>query len=247
MLKDHYDELESLDLSYWWFKVRYRYVWRLLRRLAGGPPDFLMDAGAGACGFLASVLAWEGLPAERVLGLEASAQAAAVGRGRGVPVLEADLSRIGSLALPTRPDAITMLDVLEHLDDPVTVLREARRLCRPGGHLVILVPALQMLWSRWDELLGHHRRYDRPLLREQLRASGWELVSLRYLFAPMVLPALVRERLTARRTLAATQFQRVPPLLDRALTTAFTLETYLPGLPFGTTLAAAARRPESDG
>ena len=235
----HYDELQSLDLQYWWFRVRYNYAWRLVRSVAGPAPDLLLDVGAGTCGFLASVLRATSLPAERVLGIEWNERAAAVGRGRGVPVATADLGKIAAAPLPRSPDAITMLDVLEHVEDPVAALEDLFQVCRPGGCVVVLVPALQRLWSEWDDLLGHHRRYDRPMLRRELEAAGWRPRSMRYLFAPLVIPALAREWMT-RRTVSRAEFPRVPRALNGMLTRLFIAETYLPPLPFGTTLAAVA-------
>jgi SAM-dependent methyltransferase len=242
----HYDELQSLDLHYWWFRVRYHYAWRLVRGVAGPAPDLLLDVGAGTCGFLASVLRVTGLPPERVLGIEWNERAAAVGRERGVPVVTGDLGMIQSALLPRPPDAITMLDVLEHVEDPVAVLEDLRKVCRPGACVVILVPALQRLWSEWDRLLGHLRRYDRPMLRRQLEAAGWRPLRMRYLFAPLVIPALVREWMTPRDTLSRAQFPRVPGTLNRVLTGFFIAETYMPPLPFGTTLAAIAVKPAED-
>lgn len=244
MLSEHYDELETLDLDYWWFNVRHHYAWRVIQRARPAGPDLLLDVGAGACGFLARLLARGQVTPAQVLALEASPQACAVGRRRGVPVITADLSEVRRAPLPRAPDVISMLDVLEHLSDPVSTLRELHAVARPGAHVLVLVPALQALWSRWDELLGHQRRYDRPLLRAQLETAGWRVLRTRYLFAPLVLPALLRERLIGRRAIAATEFQRVPAPLNRLLTAAFVAETFLPAPPFGTTLAALAVRRE---
>ena len=60
---------------------------------------------------------------------------------------------------------MTLMDVLEHLDDDDAALREMIRLTRPGGLIVITVPALRWLWSDWDVVLHHRRRYHRrPIL-----------------------------------------------------------------------------------
>jgi ubiquinone/menaquinone biosynthesis C-methylase UbiE len=65
-------------------------------------------------------------------------------------------------SLPIASDvasALTALDVIEHLDDDAAALHELVRVVRPGGIIVLTVPALPWLWSEWDEALHHRRRY----------------------------------------------------------------------------------------
>ena len=57
-------------------------------------------------------------------------------------------------------DSIMYLDVLEHIADDREELARAAELLRPGGHLVVLAPAHQYLYSAFDAAIGHHRRYD---------------------------------------------------------------------------------------
>lgn len=68
--------------------------------------------------------------------------------------------------LPAEPafDSIVYIDVLEHIEDDRTELVEAIRRMRPGGHLIVLSPAYQYLFSPFDAAIGHHRRYDRASL-----------------------------------------------------------------------------------
>ena len=78
-------------------------------------------------------------------------------------------------------DLITCLDVIEHVPDDVAALAELRRVCRPGGWLLVTVPAYQALWSRHDEANHHYRRYSRAALRaaarrRRLAAGADELV-----------------------------------------------------------------------
>jgi SAM-dependent methyltransferase len=63
-----------------------------------------------------------------------------------------------------RFDTILYIDVLEHIEDDKLELTRAVRLLRPGGRLIILAPAHQALYSRYDQALGHYRRYDRRKL-----------------------------------------------------------------------------------
>ena len=69
-------------------------------------------------------------------------------------------------------DCVLYLDVLEHIQDDRRELEEAARLVRPGGHIVVLSPAHQWLFSEFDKSIGHIRRYDKRNLRS-LMPSGW--------------------------------------------------------------------------
>jgi SAM-dependent methyltransferase len=70
-------------------------------------------------------------------------------------------------------DFVFSISVLEHIDDDVAVLREFRRVLKPGGRVFIYVPALPVLWSAMDDLVGHRRRYTRHTLRQSLSAAGF--------------------------------------------------------------------------
>ena len=85
-----------------------------------------------------------------------------------------------------RFDAILMLDVLEHLDDPAAALHHAVELLAPGGVILCTVPAFQWLWTSHDVLNHHRRRYNRREFRELARQGGMKISSERYLFQWLV-------------------------------------------------------------
>jgi SAM-dependent methyltransferase len=76
-------------------------------------------------------------------------------------------------------DAALALDVLEHTDDLASV-REIERVLKPGGFVVVMVPALPWLWSARDVEAGHRRRYTRRALSALLDRAGLEVVELRF-------------------------------------------------------------------
>ncbi len=78
-----------------------------------------------------------------------------------------------------RLDSIICHNVLEHLPDDQTALPALAKILAPGGYLVALAPAHQRLMSRFDEKLGHLRRYDPDRLRNLLSAAGLEVVSIK--------------------------------------------------------------------
>jgi SAM-dependent methyltransferase len=236
----HYDELADLDLDYWWFRVRFNYASRLMLG-AVAKPDLVVDLGCGTGGFLDHLTRFSGLSSAQVLGIEPDQRAASIASKRGLPVRQMAPEDITPAQIPRHADVVSLLDVLEHIEDAPAALRQFRTLVRPGGYVVILVPALMALWSEWDVRLGHKRRYSRATLKAHLIEGGWEPIQLRYLFSAMTLPGLVRAKLIDSNSLSATEFPRVPRFLNSLLTQVFEAETRFPSLPFGTSVAALAR------
>jgi len=85
-------------------------------------------------------------------------------------------------------DSIIMVNVLEHIEDDRTALKECYRILRPGGHLLILVPALQFLFSKLDEMVGHYRRYERSDLEGKIQQTEFHMVELKFFDFAGVLP-----------------------------------------------------------
>lgn len=77
-------------------------------------------------------------------------------------------------------DTILYLDVIEHIEDSAAELQRAHDRLRTGGHLLILVPAFNYLYSPFDKAIGHFRRYDRRMLRSEL-PKGMVHVRMHYL------------------------------------------------------------------
>ena len=76
-------------------------------------------------------------------------------------------------------DTIIYIDVLEHIEDDAEEMKKAARLLHPGGHIIILSPAFQFLYSPFDKAIGHCRRYNRKKLRN-ITPGGLQLISNRY-------------------------------------------------------------------
>jgi len=77
-------------------------------------------------------------------------------------------------------DTIICLNVLEHVDDDISALQAIRRMLAPSGRLILLVPALPVLYGTIDRALGHHRRYKRAGLASLLEATGFKLAHIEY-------------------------------------------------------------------
>lgn len=115
--------------------------------------------------------------------------------------------------------AAVALNVLEHVAEDVEAVRTMAGLVRPGGHVVILVPAFQFAMSRFDRSIGHVRRYTKASLREVLVQAGTEPVDIRYVNAIGLLnwTLVVRGlRVTPRNGVLLRAFDRlVVPVMSR--------------------------------
>jgi phospholipid N-methyltransferase len=98
--------------------------------------------------------------------------------------LETHLSK----KLPKQYNAVIMINVLEHIEDDVTALRELRQTILPGGHLLIYVPAMPILFSKLDKVHGHYRRYTRKEFMHRLQEAGFKINLLRYFDILGILP-----------------------------------------------------------
>jgi SAM-dependent methyltransferase len=186
--------LVESDTSHWWFRSKGSFVAGALRKTKIDRDGFLVDVGAGAGG-VTTILGWR---PDRLVTLDGAEMLVRIGQQR-----HAHLGAVGlGERLPLRDacaTVVTLLDVIEHLDEPVTTLREAARVLTNDGVLVVTVPAHESLWSSADELLGHVRRYNRQLLREHVAAAGFTVESSTHIFSWLLLPVWLQRRLVSDR------------------------------------------------
>jgi SAM-dependent methyltransferase len=100
-----------------------------------------------------------------------------------VKLLVADVSDEGfpEIAGHRSFDRTVCLNVLEHIEDDVGALGVLRECLKPGGRLLLLVPAHPSLYGPMDRMAGHHRRYTRGMLRRRMEAAGLAPVKVRYI------------------------------------------------------------------
>ena len=207
-------KLAALEDAHWWYRERRHLLSRMIDGLA---PGVAMDIGA-AGGGNTRVLRKAGWS---VTALEYGADGAEVAATRGLSVLRGDAT-----ALPVDDDSLDLVvafDVLEHIPDHDTAVREVHRVLRPGGRFLIAVPADPRLWSEHDVAVDHVRRYTRTTLRDVLERGGFELLSLsswNVLLRPVV--AL------RRRKASGSDLEVIHPLVNLGLRGVVTLERFLP-------------------
>jgi SAM-dependent methyltransferase len=182
----------AVDEHHWWYRGRRRIIRAELDRLPLPAGARILDAGCGSGRTLEELVDYGD-----VSGLELNPEAAALARNRQLG--EVAIGRLEELPWADATfHLITCLDVIEHVPDDVAALVELRRVCRPGGWLLVTVPAYQALWSRHDEANHHYRRYSRPSLRRAAVAAGWGVARMSAFNSLLLAPAAAI-RLAQRR------------------------------------------------
>lgn len=136
-----------------------------------------------------------------------------------------------------RFDTLLYIDVLEHIPDASNELQRAADLLRPNGHLILVVPAFQFLYSPFDKAIGHVCRYDRPLLRSQMPAA-FEEVHMNYLDSAGMLLSLGNKLLLRSAEPTASQIA----LWDARIVPISRITDRLVGRALGRSLVAVYRK-----
>ncbi|HEY1566653.1 MAG TPA: methyltransferase domain-containing protein [Solirubrobacteraceae bacterium] len=234
----------AVDEHHWWYRGRRRVIRAELDRLALPARARILDAGCGSGRTLVELTDYG-----EVAGIELNSDAAELARGRGLG--EVQVGRLEELPWADEAfDLITCLDVIEHVPDDAAALGELRRVARPGGWLLVTVPAYQALWSRHDEANHHYRRYSRSMLRGAARSAGWQVQRLSsfnsLLLAPAAAVRLAQRRMGARNG-HSSDLDVGPAWLNDVLERPLALEAGWLGrgrtLPVGLSLLAVLRRP----
>jgi SAM-dependent methyltransferase len=217
-----------------------------MARLAGTEADLrVLEVGCGTGTTLAAIR--RGCPTARVYGMDLYAEGLRIARTRtNAPLVRGSIQAI-PFAAPF--DIVCMFDVLEHLPDEAGALRHVRSLIRPGGRLVMTVPAHMWLWSDFDRASGHCRRYEAADLRARLAEQGFH-VDFVSEFMSATTPLVWAARKLARRTRRDDPVARdlsVSPLINALLEWSLRPEArWLASgrrLPIGSSLLAVAARP----
>ncbi|MEO6875910.1 MAG: class I SAM-dependent methyltransferase, partial [Opitutaceae bacterium] len=169
MVDEEYRKLAAVEDAMWYFRALHAHIGReLVANLPPGPARIL-DAGCGTGGLIRRLAPLR--PEWQWTGVDVSPVACQLARERG----GSDVSEASVTALPFAEgefSAVVSADVLYHLDDDGLALREMARVLRPGGVMVINVPAHRWLWSYHDVAVQGRRRYGRGELKAKLVQAG---------------------------------------------------------------------------
>jgi SAM-dependent methyltransferase len=241
-----HNQHSSFEQDSFWFRHRNNIFNDLISRFNVTQP--LVDMGGGT-GIVAEALQTSGVV---TLNLEPTEFGALCSVGRGVPTLQATLQEAGANAnsLPS----VGLFDVLEHIDKDAETLLGIYEALRPGGCLIVAVPAYRWLWSNEDLNAEHCRRYTRNTLVADLAVAGFRIEFSSYLFSFLVAPVFALRTAPSlggriRRSIQENTRERhvlggFPRLAVDALVS-WERNHLASGrsLPFGTSVIAVARKP----
>jgi len=245
-----YQLFSKIQKSHWWFVARQIILEDILeQRVAGKSGLRIADVGCGA-GALLPMLSQFG----ETWGVDDSPTAVEICRRENFSKVYLDADPAWREA---RFDVMTFLDVIEHVDDDVGFLRNYVSQLKPGGLVMITVPALMLLWSDHDVLNHHRRRYTSKQLHEVVSKAGLAPERITY-FNSLLFPIIASVRLSMRlknffittfgsnrRSPARTDFERNIPSINGFLKLIFASERYFLrrfNFPIGTSLLCVASK-----
>ena len=186
----YFKDLIAIEKKHFWHKTKRLLLYSFLKK---NIPDYkskgFFELGCG-CGYFLHFLREKGVYVQ--------------GGGDLFPeslqivseYLDVPLYRVNALELPfqDRFGIVALLDIIEHIEDDVKVLKEVHRSLKSGGYVLVTVPALEMLRRNLDNVLRHKRRYTKNQLKQCLEKSGFTPLKITYYNAYTV-PFLLVQRL----------------------------------------------------
>jgi SAM-dependent methyltransferase len=236
-----FDRMAELDQEHWWYVARREILSDILARHGtDGSSASILEIGCGTGHNLKMLGRFGSLDACE---LDDEARELAAQR-LGRPVRESRLPDLSAFE-PASYDIIALLDVLEHVPEDEAALQAIRQLLKPGGKLLLTVPANKWMWSGHDVAHHHFRRYSRGDLKRLVRKSGFRVRLLSY-FNTLLFPPIAAVR-AANKLLKRVEADDALPSagINRLLQKIFSLEKKLIGrvsMPFGVSLVAVLER-----
>jgi SAM-dependent methyltransferase len=235
-----YQLMREYEDVHWWFVARRKILGKLLSTLSLPNQSDILEVGCGTGGNILFLKEFG-----RVTCIESDSSAAALASERKLaPVLSGSLPD----EMPDfnqQFDLIVAFDVIEHIEHDDDSLKTLQGLLKPGGRIVLTVPAFSFLWSQHDDENHHKRRYNRRSLSHVMINSGFSLDYISYfnfwLFPLVAAIRMIRKIIPYR---GEWQDMKQPAELpNRILQSIFSSERHFVGkiyLPFGISLVAVA-------
>ncbi|MGB0671334.1 MAG: class I SAM-dependent methyltransferase [Rhodospirillales bacterium] len=221
---DFYKKAAEVEATHWWFEGRRQLFLRTLRDIGVTDVSAILDIGCST-GNNMRMLKSAGF--SNYMGLDYSAIAVEFCRSAGLGNVEQG----DALHLPFEDDTFELAlltDVIEHLDDDSAAIAEACRVVKPGGHVLVTVPAFPSLWSVTDVNAHHKRRYRQNNLLQTITSSGLAIDRFYHFNFLLFLPIwLFRKINNAAGMAVKDELNANNAVLNRVLNSIFALDTWL--------------------
>ncbi|KRC81029.1 class I SAM-dependent methyltransferase [Sphingomonas sp. Root241] len=234
-----YERMAAHDTTHWWYRARRDILADYLTRWGGLPGDArILEIGCGTghnLPMLAQFGEIDAIEIDETAGAKASERL-------GKPVGTSPLPELVGVA-PGSYDLVAVLDVIEHVEDDVAALKAIATALKPGGKILITVPAHQWMWSAHDVVNHHKRRYSKAGFEALLAKAGLQGRKLGY-FNSLLFPVAVAARFAGKLMGKDDSDDSPPPKpLNTLFEGIFRLERHMVGrvpLPPGLSLIALA-------
>lgn len=237
----HFKTLSELEKGYWWYVGRLEWAERLIARHCSAKIETYADIGCGTGGFANALRHRFSIKHTVLVDAHPEALKALEKEQSGVRVLAADITK--NVTLPFSPELISLMDVIEHIEDDGELLKHVHSWLLPGGRVLLSVPAHQRLYSQWDRLLGHYRRYSAGELKRKVEGSGFRVLEFHYMWSFLFPLAPWRKLRPAKQT--GLEFPKVSPAQNQVLIGLSRLEWFVQRLIpafFGTSIILIAEK-----
>jgi 2-polyprenyl-3-methyl-5-hydroxy-6-metoxy-1,4-benzoquinol methylase len=178
------DEMQKAELSnHFWFKARIALIMDVFNEFVKSNASIL-DIGSGT-GLIAKSMQSSGYDVS-----VADIHEKALQKACDLGVKQCYLMDIYEPPFENKFDVITLFDVIEHLDNDDKALHNVFRMIKPGGKLILTVPAHQWLWNNHDTVAGHKRRYSKKTLINTMESAGFNILKCTFMFR-LLLPLFI--------------------------------------------------------
>ncbi len=236
------DDLE-INKNHFWHKSKQLIVIKIIERYSSKKKG-LLDVGCGNGQMLVHLNDYK-----KTWGIDISARAIKICAKKGINnVKKGSIYRI-----PFNNnyfDTILLLDILEHTK-PQHALREISRVLKRNGIIIITVPAYKILWSKWDEIHKHKKRYKAEVLIHELNDAGFSVKYISYFFSYLVIPVYIYRKIKyfLPQKAYSSDFEINNRLLNFFSSIMSTIEMYLiskTNIPFGTSIICVAEKRQTN-
>ena len=185
MEKDYTNVYHLMEENFWWFKGRRNLILKFLKKTS--KDSKILDIGCSS-GILLSEIRRNGF--KNLNGIDIDKKSVDLSKEKDLDVEITDAKIFES---KNKFKILIASDILEHIDDDKTALKNWNNLLENNGKLILFVPAFMFLWRKHDEVNKHFRRYHKKELIEKLKSSGFKIKKFSYWNFISFLPLLIKK------------------------------------------------------